>query len=680
MGWLGVLVATSASLVVFANNLYQLGSGHFYLSTLFFIIAFAAAFITRALSSSAFIFLIPLLPTVDLQMQAYFGIHWQSQPGAGFDLAAGMFLGVLSKDLFRFALVPGNRAPVDLALPWPVGASLLVVTLSTILAVIRNSWQSASAASLDGLIFNLLQFRTIGGHDDFRPLTDWVAYGLAGAVVAVLVTSLKDTPERDLLVFRALIAGLIVSVIVAAMQIRLGIGIPAGFITDPLGHAAFGFQPDPHAFAGYMLLGALGLWGYFAVARTRPERLLIALTMLLSWLGLLASLSRATLIIALMVGLVGVAIYLWRTRRERFFLWMFVTLASVLIVGALVTLGYQAGFFPVPRWVVRLIDDLNMLDFSDFREVNRVFSERPGMFLVALRMIKALPLLGIGNGDFYRMSPSFNFDHLEIYISGENTHNYFLQTVAETGLIGGVAFAVALVAPFFLTNNTRVLMPAAVGLFSLCLGNLYAHSFLVRENLMLAAILLALMYAWVAAGESATGRQFKVAAMVEQSQLLALFRKPVLVSVVLAGIAMGAIREAYQSFQRFPFDYGRLCFVPGAPFRDRWITGVHEIPLPAGSHGIRLPLTISRPDLALRPLGAEFQIVHPQRGVLAAAKAEWNAAGPAVMELRLSADAALADGSAKAVLKLSGCWTPINLGFNGDGRRLGVLVDPPVIF
>jgi O-antigen ligase len=195
------------------------------------------------------------------------------------------------------------------------------------------------------------------------------------------------------------------------------------------------------------------------------------------------------------------------------------------------------------------------MEWNNFAQINTALSERPAIWLAALRMWLAFPLFGVGQGDFGQLSPLFNFGNFAVLREGENTHNYFLQTLAETGLVGVLAFVLVIIAPFFLVKDMRVLYPAAIALFSLFLGNIYAHSFLVRENLFLAAIFLGLMYSYVP--------QEKL--LVSPYQLLRAWKphhlwKWIIAITCLTFIGLGT-REIYTSFYRFPFEYGSACFV-----------------------------------------------------------------------------------------------------------------------
>jgi hypothetical protein len=148
---------------------------------------------------------------------------------------------------------------------------------------------------------------------------------------------------------------------------------------------------------------------------------------------------------------------------------------------------------------------------------------------------------------------------------------------------------------------------------------------------------------------------------------------------VLLIFFMGAL-EAVRSFQGFPFQYGSLCFIPRPITSDGWSSGTTmAYRLPEGTHGMRLPLELTRPDLLRYPLGAHLQIMGPGWQVLAKTEKRWNLLGPTSIEVGLPNNQ-ISDGSIDVELHLSSCFTPRNLGVNIDGRRLGVLVGTPEFF
>ena len=663
----GLLLALLTSLVVLANNAFVISQHQFFISSAYLFVAFAWGLRMGPTGLALFIFVLPLLPTLHFQIYSYLGLPLKAQHAPGFEVAAGYFLGT-----FSGYLIAKEKRLRDLAPPWQIGLVLCVVTISTGVAIARNLWQAASPFSTYGLFFNLVQFRINGFHDDYWPLTDWIAYGLAGAVICVLVPILKNAPDRDQRVFRPLMAGILVAALLGVVQARTGLGIPdihKGFRRDALGVTAFGFQPDLHAYAGHMLLGAFGLWGYLLVSKSPPERRVVLLTVLMGWVGLIFSKSRGSLLLALFATAVGGMAMIWRHKRPWFSPMLAVTgLAFAVVLG--VAFFYPTGSPSNYHWLTETLATFRALNVNDIDTVDTAFNGRPGLWLIALRMLSEFPIFGIGQGEFGKMGANLQFGGSAYWAErgGENAHNYFLQTLTETGLIGASAFALALLAPFALARNARSVLPAAVGLISIFLGNIVAHSLLVRENLMVAAVLLALAYSWVAAE---AGTASKTASTTETSWL----KRPLVAGTLLVvAVALAAV-EVYRSFHRFPYKYGSFCHLARALTEDKWSAGIYEVPVPAGVHGIRLELNGTQPDVGRRALGAQIQVVHPQHGVLARSEISWSSVGPGSIELRLPGNKVLSDDRSKAVLTLSRCFTPRNLGINSDVRRLGVNIE-----
>ena len=676
ISYIGLITAFIASVFILLNNLDQLSHSHFYFSTFCFFVMFGVGIVaSRQVALATFVFLVPVAPTLSNQITVYTGMALPSQAMMGFDLVAGYFLAIFAKHVLYSIAAPKAGGMGHLKASWPVNWVILIISCSTLLAVVRNAWHSAAPLAFAGISLSLLEVRGIGWLENLRPLTDWMAYALAGAVIILVGSTLRTVQERNQYIFRPIMAGLLFSGILALIQARTGLGLGYA-IKDSLGYAAMGFQPDLHAFAAYILLGVIGLWGYFVVCKSTAERIWIGFICLLSCVGLLLSLSRATLAIAVLVGLLFVLARCFSSFIKLSNAKTFLGVGVVIAIGLSLSMYFRLELLGlIPQRNLDLLRVFASTDWSSFTEINAALSERPVLYLNAIRMWVSYPLLGVGQGNFYHLFPAFNVEHIGNFmiINGENTHNYFLQTLAETGLVGVIAFAFAIVAPFFLVKDRRVLMPAAIALFSLFLGNIYAHSFLVRENLFLAAIFLGLMYSYAPQEKLALSPYQLLRAWKPQLQWTWIV--PI---ACFAFLGLGA-REIYTSFYRFPFEYGSACFVNKPLSPDRWSSGLYEILLPIGSHGVQLPIRVVRPNLQTTPLSATFQIVDSSNQVLASQVLAWPENGPYTLEISLPNGGVIQEAGAKASLKLSSCYTPRNLGQSIDGRRLGVLIDPPII-
>ena len=143
---------------------------------------------------------------------------------------------------------------------------------------------------------------------------------------------------------------------------------------------------------------------------------------------------------------------------------------------------------------------LSKFNLPSLNTLNLQLSYRPEVYLAALRMSTLFPFAGLGQSEFYHQSASHALTQslfLSYEQNGEHAHNYFLQTLVENGVLGIVAFWLLLVYPLIRTSEKRVLIPGMIALLAVFSGNLFAHSMLVRENLLLAMCFVALMYASV---------------------------------------------------------------------------------------------------------------------------------------------------------------------------------------
>lgn len=677
----GLALALIASLTVFANNWLAMAEPQFVITVFYIALAFILGVLPGLSGLMVFVFLVPISPNLHGQINALFSLSIQAQANAGIDLAAGFFLGTLFQKILRTSSSNAKFLP-----PWPVALSLLVITASAVLAVVRNAWQSAAPISLKGLLFNFQQFRPMGWHDDFFPLAEWIAFALAMAAfisVMVKLSQIQTVQEKNKVIFLPLMLGIIVAALIGLIQARTGLGLLESsleFRKDRIGYAAQGFQPDIHSFAAHMLIGVLGLWGYwyaflrggYQYREFSIQRWILVIAMAMSWIGLILSKSRFSFLIAVLAISIGASIYLWKNHR-RWFYPLAGGFGLLVILGLITLFAYsnQSSF-----WMIHLLSQLQERGFSSITAVGGIFGDRPEIFSAAVRMFSSFPLMGLGLGDFFRMSSNSGFSQSALLSvrGGENAHNYFLQTLTETGIVGSLALAFALIAPLWFTRRRAPLMPAAVALFAVLLGNVYAHSLLVRENLILLAILLGLMYS-IYEAEDLQGNRI-------ESLLLrpSMTFKTIVVTSFCGLLGFGAIAEMYRSFNVFPFQYGSACFVPKPLTADGWSSGkTMGFVLPAGTHGIRLPVEVTRPGITIHPLDANLQIIGYRWSVMASSNVTWNAAGKNTIEVVLP-NGQVSDGSIDAVLTLSTCYTPRNQGVSVDGRRLGVLIGPPEFF
>jgi O-antigen ligase len=520
-----------------------------------------------------------------------------------------------------------------------------------------------------------MHFRPIDWRADYLPIGNWVAYAVAVILILMVITFLNKVPlhQRSAWIFRPLIIGLIISALIGLIQAATGFGLPQGqldFRKDALGFAALGLQPDLHAYAAHMLLGVVGLWGYFWACKNKFEKYIIALAFLLCLAGLIASKSRASLMIALAALVILGLIYFYRYIKKYF--WIFLTLFVLFVVG--IFIGLQsiqnesiAGF----GWIGELLTQMRSRRLDNLSDLGGMMGSRFEIWSAVKNMFTAYPLMGVGEGNFYRLSSVINFARSEFLQlnQGENAHNYFLQVLAENGLVGISVFAIAFIAPYRACSNKQLLLPALIGLISLFLGNVFAHSFLVRENLLIGAALLGLIY-------SITSNNFK---SLNITQLTNIKQNSLLIFIGAIALLLGILLEVFFSFGRLPFKAGSDCFVKELPlYQDGWTSGAWGERWPRGAKEVELILNPQRKYLGSQPLSVRAELLSWEAGKgnvpISSDSYQWTADENATLKLTLPISYYNSPHIITVNLAVSSCFTPRNQGINTDSRRLGLQI------
>ena len=675
---LGLFLGFLACLGVLANDLYYIQSGYRTLTSVLFACAFGFALFAPLIGLQCLVVVLPLVGGLHQQLMGFFGIYFQPMPNSGLDLVAGFFLGLLLRRLYLLRISRDRKIDIQLSMPWPVTLALLVITFSTALAIVRNLRLSATSTSFKGVLFNLMHFRPVGWHFDFMPMGDWVAYCLSAVLIVILVHVLRGQKDLNQMIFRPLLIGLALAALLGIVQSVTGLGLPPAsldFRRDALGFAAIGFQPDLHAYAGHMLLGAAGLWGYWWFMRPTGRQWVLLVVMMLSWIGLILSKSRASFALALIALCIGGLAYLWKVNKKGFGI-VALTLATALSVLILAAIFVPASLdgLPVLHFVTDFMHEMQGRDLTNLRDLSGLFGSRIEIFTAAINMSKSYPLLGVGQGNFYHLSSDVLFSKSFFLAKngGENAHNYFLQTFAEVGLVGVSALMLAIIAPFCWNTKRGLLIPGAIGLGALCLGNLFAHSFLVRENLLLGAVLLGLLYACALSSTTNTQSTENEIAQINSKSMASLKSNallPICLAVGVLGLTAMSWSELRESFHRYPFEIGLRCFKNEPLTADHWSAGVYEINLPAGTRGIEILVGVARPNLMNRPVTARLDLIQEGVGSLSTITKTWDASDSKTMRLTIPDNTNAS--SIKARLRFSSCYTPRDLGVNTDGRRLG---------
>jgi O-antigen ligase len=671
---IGLLCASIASLAVLGNDVYYFAHYGLTPSVALLLLAFIVGLLSETWGLALVISLLPLTAGIPNFLSTLFGISTLAMPNPGLDLVAGLllayFIRISSRRVRQQQALSSEAKPSFITSPWPVGLVMLVITASVALAIARNLYLSATSTSIRGVLFNLIHFRPMDWRADYLPMGNWVAYAIAVGLIILVISALKkfDAESRSQWIFRSLIFGLVISASAGLIQAATGWGLletQLQFRKDAFGYAAMGLQPDLHAFASHMLLGVVGLWGYFLVCKKRVEKFFIAATFLLCIAGLVASKSRASLLIALIALAILGLIYFYRHSKKFF---------SISLIILFLTIGIlllSAGSIPGLAWVGELATQMQGRRLDNLSDLGGMMGSRFEIWSAVANMFSAFPLMGVGEGEFYRLSSNISFARSEFLQlnHGENAHNYFLQVLAENGLAGIIVFAIAFMVPYRACQNKQLIFPISIGLLSLFLGNVFAHSFLVRENLLLGAALLGLLYSFSGVGIAKTLNQRAVhPSLSRQLGLLA-----ILVLLVGAGI------ETASSFGRLPFIAGADCYLKEAPiYPDTWTSGAWEEVLPKNKKSVELVTQSNRPKFNRELLTGNLEILAwiPGRGKVPISSQEyrWPADEPLHLQIDLPMEYYHSPHVISTRLQLSSCYTPRNLGINTDGRRLGVQI------
>lgn len=637
--------------------------------------SFLTAAINIRLGLISCIFALPLLPNLTWQIQQYIGYgRILALHNSGLDLMAGLFLGGLVNQI-----VKNKKIALNELFPWQLGLLLIFLGASVTLAITRNLHQTASIFQLSTLLFNLSHLRSLGWHDDYRPIFDWVVFGSASSMIFVVVSALKSTPKRDDYIFVPLIFSLITAAAVGFRQSKYGMGLShdlLNFRVDQFGYVALGFQNDLHAYAGQMLIGAIGLGGYLLYTKEPKNKLLVLLSLPICWMALFLSKSKSNFVLALICMII--IFIMWIFRHSRLIKPLVKTsLISILLI-ALSAIFFQDG------WISILTSFANRLGLQDLAALNIKLSYRPEVYLTGFKFFTFAPILGLGQSEFYRQAANYaltNSHFLSIDQNGENAHNYFLQTLVETGLVGIALYTLVIFYPVYKIKNKRLLLPAGMALGAIFIGNLLAHSLLVRENLFIASGFIGLMYAWLNAEKNLetsplsfdNRNSTKKVDYIKQHVNFLKHRNFITVCVIV--LITISLREVYLSYRKEPFLEDVQCFKARSLDPNGWTSGLFKISIPEGAKGITLNIKAAQPYIEKRPLEATMSILHGNNSLIEQSQQLFDHKEPIRISINFKDNAIADDGDYRAELRLQRCFIPRNLKINTDDRRLGVQIE-----
>ncbi len=229
--------------------------------------------------------------------------------------------------------------------------------------------------------------------------------------------------------------------ILGLVQSTFGLG-PAGFLLENGILRAYGSFGQPNPYAGYLVasaafglglaIGGLGLGGW---RQWFPGAAAISVSSAIVLAGAAASLSRG----AALAFVAAASTFSLRDRR---------TIAAILLasVGALMLI-FSGITIALPEAIAARVNvTLEYFRFFDARLVevtpeNWPLVQRMALWQSAWYMFLHSPVTGVGAGNFDMAYPYFTLPAWSSFLSG-HAHNYYLNLLAETGIIGLVSYAV----------------------------------------------------------------------------------------------------------------------------------------------------------------------------------------------------------------------------------------------
>ena len=302
-------------------------------------------------------------------------------------------------------------------------------------------------------------------------ISEWLKW-LEIILLIVMVASHAYNNRWEWIIIGLLVAGL-TQAIIGLYEFRGGSGAPHLWILDYQYFRAFGTfgQPNPFGtFMGLLLPLALGAtWGAIVSwwnDRNAPDLARIAFygfASLLLLIGLFISWSRGAW---MGFGAASLTMLFFLPRKW----WQGVL--SVFGIGMIFAILLSLGLVP-PQLMNRVTDFSE--DFSGFQDVrgieindeNYAVVERLAHWQSALDMTADYPLTGVGFGNYEAAYPQYQLVNWPDALG--HAHNYYLNLLAETGILGLGAYVMMWSSIFWLTwrqiaHNTTFERGVALGL------------------------------------------------------------------------------------------------------------------------------------------------------------------------------------------------------------------------
>lgn len=614
---------------------------------IFFVLCILTIF-SPHFSLKILVFLLPFTAGISEQIKAIFNFDIFTIGFLSIDASIGWILGLFLLHIFKkgkfYAEKSSRKIRIfELLL---LGFNFLIA-LTVGIAISRNLYQAASPYSVQGFFYNLANLRLLSWHDDYFPLTDLLIFTTAITLSLRLLSLVRTKAQLMGSVLYPLFTATVIILIYAFWSRFTGIG----YFRDGVEYGANSFLPDIHAFGGYTLAAFVGGIYYFTCSQGKVKLLAGGFSFLAA-AGVVVSSSRFSIAVLFLILLAYLFYLIFKNPRRN---WLPLLLIAVTVLCAVILLN---------RFGDRgLIHSLTIVTkFQSFKDINIALSYRPEIFHSSLLMYSYYPILGLGKGIFYRQSSIKEFSQSLFFAElnkGENAHNYFLQILTETGFLGLSLFgAIFIYQGIYLRNrHNQIITVLILGIF---LGNLYGHSLLIANILLVLFILL-----------GGTNVEIDDNSSPLQISFLAfnwfVFWRYVGIAMATF-LVIGAVLEVNTSYGKLPFQQRFTCYKKEV-YSDNHTDGLFEENYTVTGKNLKIKYTVYHPDTQRRPLTIEFNLYQEKQKVANYSRTI-QLPGPYEDNFNISD---LSPGSNLLLqIQTSRCFTPINLGFNLDKRRLGI--------
>lgn len=459
---------------------------------------------------------------------------------------------------------------------------------------------------------------------------------------------------------------------------------------------------DPNALGSYLVLGIFLCLG-FAAAGARRRSVAFALATV-GGLALLASASRAAIcglaVAALMYQALptppGEAATGWRSRARRGARWLLA--AALLLVGVSLALRAMIDVPARPYQPTNVAAAVASI-FDPRVPLPAVLEQRGTWWAAALRMWREAPLLGVGLGRFPRLLPAYGKGVTE----NLDAHNFFLQVLAEMGILGLAALLALLTAVFArlaalrrrqAAGGERLASAVLCGSVAFVATFATGHPLLLSSGQVLWAVLIAAAVVHAEAsgharsprgGGTATGM---AVGDPDRDAFPVALRAPRLVALctlILAVYALAAVRvPGPPSDGTWGYSYG--LYAPeagesGAAFRWTGALALLELDAPAGADTLRVPVTVDPAQRDGGPTEVRMWLIRDRslraplgpRDVFVRRVSQ-----PASFEVALAVDAGhRVDGKVTLYIEVTPTFVPARHSTSDDRRELGLRLAAP---